>query len=410
MSGAKMMSVFLGDDLVMEILFRLPAKPLVRCKSLSKSFHTLISNFISRNKPTLTMSGLLCEDFGTNSRNSIRHVDLQSSPGIEERVVSNIINGMKNIPHCIIKSHQNGLLLLSTFIREIYYVCNPLTNKWFALPYLPTLAKREFFTLAVLAFDPHISPHYKVISILVSSSSRSIFGFRIFSSETGIWLKSKMFEPPFASYKGYGTKGTVSLNGVVFVLSANNIIEFDVEEGSFREIQVPEPFREIQVRENISFLRGICVSGGFLHYLAHSENQLRIWVFMKCHNSPAGEWILKKSILVKTITETVHNDIELPPVVFHPDFIELRPMSLHPDFIESRQTPFRQDCMDIRPVAFHPDFDIVFVKIFHKVYSYDLNRMRFQELYTYNLSSSTTFYAFTPCLYDALPSALPIGW
>ncbi|XP_077226828.1 F-box protein At5g49610-like isoform X2 [Tasmannia lanceolata] len=404
MSRAKMMSGVLSNDLVMEILCRLPSKPLVRCKSLSKSFHTLISNFISRKKPTLTMSGLLCQVSDINSRNCIRHVRLQSSPGIEERVVSNIINGMKNIPRCILRDHQNGLLLFSQTNREIYYVCNPLTNKWFALPPSPPFEERKFFTHSVLAFDPHISPHYKVICIMVLSSSESLFGFQIFSSETGIWLQSKMFERPCAPYNTFNMRRTVFLNGVGFFLSLNHVIEFDVEEESFREILLPE---------NISIQRDICVSGGFLHYCAHYENQVRIWVFKKCHNSPAGEWILKKSIRVKTITGMVDDDIQLPPVVFHPDFIQLPPMTLHPDFIQFPPSSFDPNFTDLRPVAFHPDFDIVFFQIFHKVYSYDLNRMRFEELYPYNNRfpiTSLMFYPFTPCLYDALPSALPIGW
>ncbi|XP_077236823.1 F-box protein At5g07610-like [Tasmannia lanceolata] len=369
------MSGDLGDDLVMAILSKLPAKHLVKCKTLSKSFHNLISDFISRKKPMLPMSILLCPnlDFKNTAFVRIGYARMNPSPGKEEeeeeRAVTNINKGMEHLPSCILQDYRNGLLLFFEITSTNYYICNPLTNKWFALP---PFSDFHLYFNSVLAFDPHISHHYKVICFLITRTSDSLLGFQIFSSETGNWVRYKMFEQPRASYFTCYLSITAFLNGVVYVLSLNHVIGFTVEEERFWEIQLPEAV-------NKSFKRNLGVSGGFLHYCTHShDNQFRIWVFNKYHNS-VGEWILKKSIGLKSLTGRDDNDIEF------------------------------------RLVAIHPEFDIVFLEMFAKVYSFDFNSMRLEELYTFDCVMTRPYcylelYPFSPCLYDDLPSKLPIGW
>ncbi|XP_077242323.1 uncharacterized protein LOC143882793 [Tasmannia lanceolata] len=282
------------------------------------------------------MASVLFQDL--DFKNIVFARPVSSPPGEEEDqecVISNIKNGMEHLPCFAVLDYQNGLLLYFQRTTEIYCVCNPLTNKWLALPPAPPI-KPNFHphSYPVLAFDPHISPHYKVIFFLLSENYSTIYGFQIFSSETGNWVRPKLFKQPCASnslsYLSYFSTA-VLLNGIVNLLSLNHVIAFDVEEESFQEIQLLKVV-------NKSFPAKLGVSGGFLHYSIHSDDdQLRIWVFNNYHNS-AGEWILKQCIGVKSLTGWDGNVVKM------------------------------------RAVAFHPDFDIVFLEIFTTVYSYNLQQ------------------------------------
>ncbi|XP_077237112.1 F-box protein At5g07610-like [Tasmannia lanceolata] len=191
------MGSYLGDDLVMAILSGLPGKDLVRCKCLSKSFHTLISNFISQN-PTLSMSNLLYEFYegGCLPQPEWRYArPLQEKEENEKHVISNINNVNEHITSYNLEDCQNGLLLFVHKITNIHGVWNPFINKWFACPPPPPIKlgfEPSFGCISILAFDPRISPHYKVIRLLEwGNSPDQKIRVDIFSSETGLhcWFR-----------------------------------------------------------------------------------------------------------------------------------------------------------------------------------------------------------------------------
>ncbi|KAK6121896.1 hypothetical protein DH2020_044357 [Rehmannia glutinosa] len=150
------------DDLLKEILLRLPIKSLIRFKLVSKQWHSLITNpRFCRNPP-------------------LRKLKFFKDP-----------KGIRIVHSC------NGLLLCSSFQardnNRTYYVYNPTTNKFSALP-KPAVgggisAKIDGMSLA---FDPTKSPYYKVVCVQrlgLHMVGGNLYQFEVYSSETGSWIK-----------------------------------------------------------------------------------------------------------------------------------------------------------------------------------------------------------------------------
>ncbi|KAK6121901.1 hypothetical protein DH2020_044356 [Rehmannia glutinosa] len=90
----------------------------------------------------------------------------------------------------------NGLLLCSNFRARVhnrrYYVYNPTTNKFSTLPKIDEGGGISVRIHGMsLAFDPAKSPHYKVVCVrqLGLDSGQYEYQFEVYSSETGPWRK-----------------------------------------------------------------------------------------------------------------------------------------------------------------------------------------------------------------------------
>ncbi|CAM0879383.1 unnamed protein product [Alopecurus aequalis] len=141
--------LFLSEDLVLwEIFYRLPAKALLRCRAVCRSWRRLTcdAEFLlayHRRQPSLPLFW-----FSDATRSSapatVDAFDLRQSPAVRRP----ILGFSNNIECCKYYIHAScdGLLLLSgkkvdkyySFfsIRKFdkYYICNPATRQWCALP------------------------------------------------------------------------------------------------------------------------------------------------------------------------------------------------------------------------------------------------------------------------------------
>ncbi|KAH0676471.1 hypothetical protein KY285_024272 [Solanum tuberosum] len=71
-----------------------------------------------------------------------------------------------------------------------YYVCNPTTKHYTALPKSVLETENSKIHGISLAFDPAKSPHYKVICVRDSVSSPQHYQIEIYSAQTGPWRLS----------------------------------------------------------------------------------------------------------------------------------------------------------------------------------------------------------------------------
>ncbi|KAL3650412.1 hypothetical protein CASFOL_006815 [Castilleja foliolosa] len=179
------------DDLLIEIIKRLPLKKIVQLKLVSKYWNSLILDpklCLLRNKlPSVCLMFERLEKPTPKHRQSyILSLDKSISPPTPKGIRT------KDDWPCQILHSCNGLLLcVSNRAHNIspkYYVCNPTTNKHIALPEV-VLDHSMTIHGMYLAFDPSKSPHsYRVVCLL-----RSIVGFlllfEVYSSETGSWRK-----------------------------------------------------------------------------------------------------------------------------------------------------------------------------------------------------------------------------
>nr|XP_043634255.1 F-box protein At5g07610-like [Erigeron canadensis]XP_043634256.1 F-box protein At5g07610-like [Erigeron canadensis] len=189
-----------NQDLLMEILFRLPVRSLLRFKIVSKDWYSIVvspgfrSKLLSRPKRE-PPSGL----FVPLLRKKIPHLECDfvpfdiENPGKAPFRTPNFDPDVKRID---IEHSSNGLLLCSSKTRDLtnrygfthkYYMYNPTTNQSITLPKLENYDNSKRLGMTI-AFDPSKSPHYKVVYVCGLGTDRraGVTGYQIetYSSET----------------------------------------------------------------------------------------------------------------------------------------------------------------------------------------------------------------------------------
>ncbi|XP_059663955.1 uncharacterized protein LOC132309685 [Cornus florida] len=182
---------YLPRDLIIEILCRLPEKPLIRFKCVSKDWNFFISN--------LNFTSIaLCMIFQLYFTFDHTLYDLED-----------ICNGL------------SLLLLRSSLPFEEYYVCNPVTKQRVAIPKNPTHLKLDPWSIS-LAFNPSESFNYNIVGVAQSALYASISEppkLDVFLSDTGEWVTHAVPLDP-AVYGFKWIKRGVYFNGVLHVLSS----------------------------------------------------------------------------------------------------------------------------------------------------------------------------------------------
>ncbi|XP_062159187.1 F-box protein At5g07610 [Alnus glutinosa] len=225
-----------NDDIVTEILVRVPVKPLLRFKCVSKRWLSLISDphFSRRhhhhNHRRTSLSGIFLRRRTPSHFQFVSLDGTHSSPPFTslDFIARNIDDpaGIKIIQSC------NGLLLcrsvnnILTDQTHHYYVCNPTTKRFSTLPRLSIEGPITVFGHS-LAYDPSKSAHYQVVCVHSSTASVYVYQIEIYSSETRAWRPcGSTFVAPFDIVFDSG----VFWNGAVHWLSpSGSALCFDVD-------------------------------------------------------------------------------------------------------------------------------------------------------------------------------------
>lgn len=188
-----MMDGELGEDLLTEVLVRLPHKSLARFQCVSTTWRVLISGDYLRRRLPLITSGVLFHD-GPPRPGKQAYTYACASPsssaqdGVEDRGGSGVEEADMGFFPCHATSSIidgcNGLLLYYA-APAAFHVVNPTTRRWAALP-----APRQRTLLSVLAFDPCASPHYKVVCFARWLPRGACV--EVFDSESGAWREREL--------------------------------------------------------------------------------------------------------------------------------------------------------------------------------------------------------------------------
>ncbi|KAE8818621.1 F-box protein [Hordeum vulgare] len=178
------------DDIILEILSRLPVRSLHRFKCVSVPWRDLIADPANRKKLPQTLAGFLYMSIITNRiHHHFARVHGAAAPfdpslpylhpNKDERITQ--------VDAC------NGLLLYRGSHKSWddfrFIVCDPATGRWVELPPRPTPAPANRHSrTAGLAFDPAVSSHFHVIQFEETYSS-SMTAVSIYSSRTGAWSR-----------------------------------------------------------------------------------------------------------------------------------------------------------------------------------------------------------------------------
>ncbi|CAK7339169.1 unnamed protein product [Dovyalis caffra] len=167
-----------NDDLITEILLRLPAKAVQKFKFVSKRWFSIISgtSFASRHTHlnSHTVSALLLKvSFSFKKPPAHKYVSLYGKSSVY--FSCDFLDFDPSNPGCIYVSQScNGLLLCSKcrwnfgeLSEPINYIFNPTTRQFASLPPPPDDGK--YFDSIRLVFDPSESPRYRVSTLRMVS-------------------------------------------------------------------------------------------------------------------------------------------------------------------------------------------------------------------------------------------------
>ena len=286
----------LTDDLIVEILSRLPAKSICRFKCVSWHWYGLITNPEHRKKIPQTLSGFFYPSDRWTPEDPVRTLpDFVDIVRDEEPFSDPSLTFMASYRSIIPKICCNGLLFcfcwkVSPRDECDLVVCNPATEKWVVVPDSvdESIALKYHFV-----FDPAISPHFQVFEITDADEDYGYIGdVNIYSSETGAW-----------SCRGNGwgdelqlvDRGGVFLNGMLHLLTYDfKILAVDTKGEKWRTIPLMEPMTvSCFCRGPLAF---IGQSQGRLYYInmrAADTSKLSVWIL---EDYDSGEWIFRYNI------------------------------------------------------------------------------------------------------------------
>ncbi|KAK9291875.1 hypothetical protein L1049_019825 [Liquidambar formosana] len=221
-----------NDDLLTEILRWLPARSLLRFKSVSKHWLQLISSpdiYRLLNPNPTTVSALFL-----SNPSSSPIPDLLPLDGNPPTAFPNLLPSISILQSC------NGLLCCESWKKNEknnpdYYICNPTTRQFTILPELPGPAVG-----VILAFDPCESLDYQAICVRWISCSPVFYRIEIYSSRTRSWRPA--IDDPFTTTGYINFREGVFWNGAVhWITESTTVFSFDVnQERVLGEMAMPQ--------------------------------------------------------------------------------------------------------------------------------------------------------------------------
>ncbi|KAM3193863.1 hypothetical protein ACQJBY_070481 [Aegilops geniculata] len=292
----------LTDDLLVEILARLPVKSLCRFKCVSNYWLALINHPEHRKKLPQPLAGFFYGSTTTSDsewllKSPVRFADF---PGRRSPPVDTSCAFLPNHRRVHLLDCCNGLLLcrwydLSAQGDEFHYVvCNPATEKWTVLPDSGK-ATSEVATTR-LGFDPAVSSHFYVFELINEHDplwDPDIVGVAVYSSETGGWVyKEKKWSADIRILNRQSA--SVFLNGYLhFEADCRGISPclavVDTKGETWMNFDVPRGLLDGFIQR----------SQGRLHYAnfqrAEDGATIKLVIYV-LENYQSREWILKHSV------------------------------------------------------------------------------------------------------------------
>ncbi|KAL6614085.1 hypothetical protein ACP70R_036355 [Stipagrostis hirtigluma subsp. patula] len=275
----------ISEDLLIEILARLPCKSLARFQCVSTTWQRLICSDYLRRKLPLITSGVLFHDGprGGGDAGRKQSYTYACAPDAGGGVAGAADMGFFpwHDTSTIIDGCNGLLLYYASRPTTKFHVVNPTTRRWAALP-----APRRRTLLSVLAFDPCASPHYKVVCFtgwLPRGAS-----IEVFDSEAGAWREHD--EVDFGIDTDAMSATMHYFGGALHVLAySGHVVRVNLGTMACAVTALPAP---VSCRARAGHCRGR------LRFASSDGSRLRIW---ELKDAGGSEWALKHELGVSDL-------------------------------------------------------------------------------------------------------------
>ncbi|XP_027154962.1 F-box protein At5g07610-like [Coffea eugenioides] len=223
-----------NEDLLTQILLKLPPKSLLRFQCVSKQWLSLISDPVFRRRHSSRIRRYPTTDFLFFSSDSYRNeIDLLSFSGDWVDSVGNVSSPLRYSLEGEILSLQscNGLLCIQFMVNDIsreLIVYNPTTCKHRSIPWPYAESIPLVIRYTNIAFDPVKSDYYKLVCVGVDLNG-TFYRFLVYSSEAGVWSVSRDALGMDSDSAYYFGKGVLWNGDVHFLGSDCCTLCFDIE-------------------------------------------------------------------------------------------------------------------------------------------------------------------------------------
>ncbi|KAK6915220.1 F-box domain [Dillenia turbinata] len=289
-----MAAELMDENIITEILSKLPLKALLRSKCVCKRWHFMISDPIfirkySLENPSYYVSGFYLQKASLSCRPRLdfftTNGNLESAPEASLSFIKdNTGGGLQIISSC------NGLLCCSSFRcsekDRKYYICKPTTKQYTVLP---PIESRHVFGINIV-FEPSKSPHYKVVCVCASELLKdTLYLIKVFSSQRSSWrLSGKAFQ---LSYKMFFGRGVLWRGALCWAGWGDSFLHFDVEREVLQTIPMPP---KPEGRESRA-CRYMGEAGGHLHVVEIFDFYPTSFEVMEMKEDCSG-WFLKYQV------------------------------------------------------------------------------------------------------------------
>ncbi|KAF5469337.1 hypothetical protein F2P56_013419 [Juglans regia] len=276
-----------NEDLLREILTRLPVRPLVRLKVVCKQWCFLISDpefFISHARRNSRSNGLLLKCLKQAPGLSLVPLEEYQPPRVLpfnflNKRGTNVLDSCKGLL-CYSMADLHDPMLIS------YYVCNLSSGDSTRIGVFDALSTTRGRVVFV-SFDPLKSVHYKVIFIhqISSSSSDFLLKIDIYSSVTQSWKPAKDVIVPYdAGFKNEA----VYMNGAIYWYDQTRKAVWYLDLDAECLDKVPDSMDW----QKISSVKYFGESSGNLHLIATCRLQTTLLTIYEMKQDRSG-WFVK---------------------------------------------------------------------------------------------------------------------
>ncbi|KAM0838098.1 hypothetical protein ACQ4PT_061209 [Festuca glaucescens] len=311
----------LTDDILAEIISRVPYKSTCCCKCVSTRWRDLISHPDHREKMPQSLAGFFCKDYSSDPLPRIARRFTNVS-GKGEPLVDPSLSFLPKYENVELLDCCNGLLLCCcwkpTDPKTLdYVVCNPATEKWVVVPATEWSSE---VNVARLGFEPAVSSHFHVFEFVPASvfwQKLEPFAYGvpcfikvgIYSSKAGVWRQKNVRGSTYGVEVPVDSR-TVFLRGTLYLSTfCGLVVAVDFEGKNWRFMRTPvTPYRE-------DTPDSIYLSQGQLYFTHKGDSELSIWIL-------EGEnWTLKHSVsclqLFGELYSSIGNDYNI--ISIHPE-------------------------------------------------------------------------------------------